>query len=633
MTFERWWLAAAWVAAGIFLGSGAARCTELGTEAPARQGPIAIELVACEVATAKPLPAELRIVGVDRAAASPRRVALPPSGRATLALERGAWRVTASTAGHRPVSARLVAAPDAPATWVFELETTVAAEPRPGATRLDEPVGDSVLTGLVVAAESGEPLAGAQVRTDDGGTTWTDGSGRYELRQPAEDLPGPDLAGWPTVSIEVSYDGRATRRIEDVLPVAGRLFHLWRLSPGKGTEVVRDEHRFRSSIGGAALEAPDPEAAANTGPSAPSGLVLAPPASVRVGFADAGCATPCCTNDCTAVCVLPLESYVARGLNDEWISSWDADSLAAGAIAYRSYASYRVDHPIRPEFDLCSSACCQVNDPDTATRTDTAVAATAGILLERNGTAFQAEYSAENNAWDDPSDGLVCSNSDLSCGDGSVGSPVFGWPCLADVVAAGHGCFGHGRGMSQWGSKRWSDPAPAPARTWRWILDHYYNASGSPAGMRSAFLASPVDVDGGAVCPRVAGPGARLALHAGATDLAAIEHPSVLFGASVVTPTGVFVSDPDDDVAAPLAPGANLETREFDLPGDAAAGLWDVWLALWLDVDGDGAVTSTDLRLDHVVLADALEVDPALELVFADCFEGGDAARWSAALP
>jgi hypothetical protein len=627
MIFERWWRAAACVALGGVLGAGAA---------PAAAGgeiPVVVELVARAIGTAKPLPAAVRIVAADPAAGSPRRVDLPASGRATIALERGAWQVTATAPSHRSLSARFVAAPEAPAIWVFELEPVAATEA--GTTPLGEDamVGESVLAGLVVATESGLPLAGARVRSDDGATTWTDASGRYELRRPAEGPPGPDLAGGPTVSIEVSYGGRITRRLEGILPVAGRLSHLWRLAPGPGTEVVRDEHRLHGAIGGAALAEPDPEAAARDRPRSPSGVVLTPPESVRVGFADAGCSTPCCTNSCTAVCVLPLESYVARGLNDEWISSWDADSLAAGAIAYRSYAAWRVDHPIRPAFDLCSSACCQVNDPDTATRTDAAVAATAGILLERQGAAFGAEYSAENNAWDDPNDGLVCSNSDLSCGDGAVGSPSTGWPCLADAVALGHGCFGHGRGMSQWGTKRWADPAPAPARTWRWIVDHYYNASGAPSGLRSAWLASPVDLVGGRICPAAAGPGARLALHAAADDLAALGHPAVLFGASVVTPAGVFVSDPDDDAPTPLVPGANLETRGFDLPAGAAAGRWDVWLALWLDVDGDGAVTAADLRLDHVVLEDALAVDPALDLVFADCFEGGDLARWTAAVP
>jgi hypothetical protein len=626
MIFEGWWRAAACVALGGVLGAGAAR-------AAGGETPVVVELVVRSIGTAKPLPAAVRIVAADPAAGSPRRIGLPASGSATIALERGAWKVTAAAPGHRWITARLVAAPDAPATWVFELEP--AAAPDAGTTPLDvdAAVGQSVLAGLVVATESGLPLAGARVRTDDGATTWTDEAGSYELRRPAEGPPGPDLAGWPTVSIEVSYGGRITRRLEGILPVPGRLSHLWRLSPGAGTEVARDEHRLHGANGGAALAEADPEAAARDRPRPPSGVVLTPPESVRVGFADAGCSTPCCTAACTAVCVLPLESYVARGLNDEWISSWDADSLAAGAIAYRSYAAWRVDHPIRPSFDLCSSACCQVNDPDTATRTDAAVAATAGILVERQGAAFAAEYSAENNSWDDPNDGLACSNSDLSCGDGAVGSPAVGWPCLADAVALGRGCFGHGRGMSQWGSKRWADPAPAPARTWRWIVDHYYNASGAPSGLRSAFLASPVDVGVGAICPRAAGPGARIALHATAEDLAALGHPAVLFGASVVSPTGVFFSDPDDDGPAPLAPGANLETRDFDLPAAAADGPWDVWLALWLDVDGDAAVTSADFRLDHVVLTDALEIDAALDLVFADCFEGGDAARWSAALP
>lgn len=623
-------------AAAAAVGAGLLACAEgswarrLPT-APAG-APVAIEVRVRAAGSAKPLAADVRFGGAEGSPARELHVALSESGRAVVSIAPGAWQATASAPGHRPLTARLIAAPEAPATWVFELDPLDAVGARTDTTIAGDG-GTSRLAGRVVAAESGEPIAAARVRADDGTIAWTDADGRYELFLPASEPRSAELSELRPVALEVSADGRRGRRLEGVLAVEDRLFHLWSLAPGAGTEVVRDAHRVHAASGGAALGATTGEESGSDTRRSPFGTVLAPPVSVRVGFADSGCSTICCTASCTAVCVLPLETYVARGLNDEWISSWDDDSLAAGAIAYRSYAAYRVDHPIRPSFDLCSSACCQVNDPDTAARTDAAVAATAGILLERQGAAFQAEYSAENNGWDDPNDGLACSNSDLSCGDGAVGSPAFGWPCLADAVAAGHGCFGHGRGMSQWGSKRWSDPAPAPQRTWRWIVDHYYNASGSPSGQRSAFLASPVDVEAGSICPGIAGPAARIALHAEASDLAALGHPAVLFGASVVAPDGELVSDPDDDAAAPLVPGANLETRGFDLPGDAVAGFWDVWLALWLDVDGDGAVTSADFRLDHVVLEDALEVDAALELVFADCFEGGDAARWSATLP
>lgn len=429
----------------------------------------------------------------------------------------------------------------------------------------------------------------------------------------------------PVFALEARAEDRRTLRLERLLPVEGVTRLPLRLERGAGREVLRESHRLVSAPTASSAPAARTEADAG-GPDAAAGE-LAPPAVVRVGFADAGCAVPCCTAACTTTCVLSLETYVARGLNDEWISSWNGASLRSGAIAYRSYAAHRVDHPISPAFDLCSSACCQVNDPDTAPSTDAAVAATAGILLERQGSAFAAEYSAENNAWDDPDDGLLCSNADLSCGDGAVGSPALGWPCLDDAVAAGHGCFGHGRGLSQWGSMRWGRDF---GWTWRRILDHYYNADGEPAGLRSATLASPVRVDGGGVCPARVGGGDRLRLHLDATDLAALPHPAVRFGASVVAPDGEWISDPDDDAPAPLEPGAsNRESRWFDLPAIADPGLYDVALALWLDVDGDGAVTSADLRLDLALLDDALEVAPGVDLLFADCFESADLSGWS----
>ena len=41
--------------------------------------------------------------------------------------------------------------------------------------------------------------------------------------------------------------------------------------------------------------------------------------------------------------------------------------------------------------------------------------------------------------------------------------------------------------MSQWGSQRW---AADRGRDWQWIVNHYYNASNRPSGMRNAFLAN-----------------------------------------------------------------------------------------------------------------------------------------------
>ncbi len=603
--------------AGICAASAAA-ASEHRADAPAS---VPIELVVRSAESGAPLSAHVRLEGPSSAL---RLVDLSPGGRGEVELAAGRWAVAVSAPEHWPLTATLVAGETAPRTWAFELDPVV----RSPESIPPEPVpGVALLAGRVCSAESGDPLAGVTVAVVGGPSTTTDLDGRYELYLPARALSGParPLVEAAIVTLEASLAGHATRRLTDVLAAEGSLFHRWRLASGSGIEIAQDAHRLQGTTGGVGA----PRAATGEGSSGArpegSGLVLPPPVSVRVGFADAGCSVPCCTNSCTAVCVLPLETYVARGLNDEWIASWQSDSLRSGAIAYRSYAAWRVDHPIRSTFDICSSACCQVNDPDTAASTNAAVAATAGLLLERNGEAFAAEYSAENNAWDDPGDGLTCSNADLSCGDGWVGSPALGWPCLADSVALGHGCFGHGRGLSQWGSQRWSQSGA----TWRWILDHYYNANGNPEGLRSAWLASPLAAGPGSHCPDAAAAGDRIALHLRPELHAAAPLPGVLFGASVrPTGGGAWRSDPANDAPVALTPGTNLATREFDLPGDLGAGLYDVALALWLDVDSDGAITAADLPLDQRQLTAALRIEAGVDLLFADCFESGDTVRW-----
>src|SRR5262249_52651252 len=93
--------------------------------------------------------------------------------------------------------------------------------------------------------------------------------------------------------------------------------------------------------------------------------VIPPPPRIRVG-------TNCSCRTCTSVSTMSLETYVMRGLKDEWIASWRAHSLRAGAIAYRAYGSYHLDHPISGNYDICDNACCQVNRPGGTAATDSA---------------------------------------------------------------------------------------------------------------------------------------------------------------------------------------------------------------------------------------------------------------------
>jgi len=315
-------------------------------------------------------------------------------------------------------------------------------------------------------------------------------------------------------------------------------------------------------------------------------------------------------------------AYVRRGLDSEWIASWNTQSLRAGSIAYRSYGASRVAHPINANFDICSSACCQVNDAGTSSSTDTAIARTPGLMLTRGGSeAASAEYSAENNSWDDPGDGLACSNVDLSCGNGYAGSPSVGWPCLTDTVGASHGCFGHGRGMSQWGTQRWA--IDASARRWPWIVDHYYNdnnnATGAGSGQRTAVMTSPLDVSAATPQPASIAPGATVRIGATATNHAGATHAHLLIGASLYRSGVGYVDDPAHDTALSLATGGHAIARDFHTPPTLAPGSYDVLLSLYLDADEDGAISTADLPLALVTSAHALQVID--DRIFASGFE------------
>jgi hypothetical protein len=154
--------------------------------------------------------------------------------------------------------------------------------------------------------------------------------------------------------------------------------------------------------------------------------------------------------------VLPLEDYVKGVLPHEWISSWKEESLKAGSVAIRTYASAWVAKGGKYKCaDLCDTTYSQVYKDSTLPKTNQAVDATVGqVLVKSDGSLVFAEYSAEN------------------------GDPTkFG---VSDPVCAGKKLYGHGRGMCQWGSQRWA----SQGKDYKWIALHYYpgaSLSGGPA--------------------------------------------------------------------------------------------------------------------------------------------------------
>ena len=533
---------------------------------------------------------------------SPDRQVATVQGRALIDMDRPA-ALRVEVPGYHPLHTVLRPSEENRG-WTIMLDP-ISPAPLAVATRSDR----LIVSGWVSDADRLVPVAGAKVEiTGQRAVALSDRSGYFELEIDApdmiDDMPEPR-------SLRVSAPGFPDWVQSDLLlGPGGYSVAVFLGGPSPDPGAHRQLKRVQAW--------PEAQPEGHLALTRQEGPGDAPPASITVGFADAACTALCgrpgCLNACSHSCVFSLETYVRRGLPDEWIASWNFDALAAGAIAYRSYGAWHAFNPL-PEgsWDVCSNACCQVNPPGTHVNTNAAIAATPGLMLVRNGAVFRSEYSSQNNCL---LGALSCTNQDLSCGDGFAGSPATNWPCLADSVGQGRACFGHGRGMSQWGNQLWTQADPP--RSWRWQLNHYYNASGQGSGLRTATISQVLVIDALRVLPINAGPGSTVTLELDVRNLAAETHDFVLIGASLRRPPGPFIDDPANDQPLSLAPGAATISRQFAIPADTAPGQYDVHVSLFIDVDRNQLLSSADLRQQLLVEENALNVQ---SLIFRDRFE------------
>jgi hypothetical protein len=297
----------------------------------------------------------------------------------------------------------------------------------------------------------------------------SDERGYFLLDTTAEEAGASELPA--TEDLTVERRGYRTYHRRAFFVTEGATHFIVDLERGRGSVEQGVPHKMqRSPEELKAAQSVPPAAASETGPLGPVTQSVVVPDSIRVGF-NCSCAT------CSTVQVYTLDTYVRLGLDDEWIASWTADSLRAGAIAYRSYGAYHVVHPRAANYDICSTTCCQVLDPtDSNVNSDNATAFTSGMIVVNAAQTepLFAEYAAENN--------------DSFCADGFTGRPDMSWPCMSDAVDAGTTFNGHGRGECQWGTQRW---AANQGRDYVWITNHYYNDNGNPSGARNGVLQTP----------------------------------------------------------------------------------------------------------------------------------------------
>jgi peptidoglycan hydrolase-like amidase len=99
-----------------------------------------------------------------------------------------------------------------------------------------------------------------------------------------------------------------------------------------------------------------------------------------------------------------FKTYVKNVLPNEWISSWPAESLKAGAMAVKSFGWYWALHSTRKTssgacFDVYDNTSSQVYVPGSATSaTSAAVDATWGTRMTRGGDILQAHYCSTTTA-------------------------------------------------------------------------------------------------------------------------------------------------------------------------------------------------------------------------------------------
>jgi len=471
---------------------------------------------------------------------------IPPGGR-TFQLEEGTYILEAHAGGYPRVRTYFHLEPLRELPIVFWLDSRERGRGEIAEARWAGLRGSTVFQGHVFDSRTGRALPGASVRLERSGVqTQADGRGYFSLQLP---VPAqPDSASPARDDLLIEFPGLRAQRHAVVLSES---VTLWIVDLEESERVRQDPSALISShirgepspgalplFQGADSEEKAPFPWRDGVKQYPPLMFHDPPDTLRVG-------TDCDGTFCPGeVDVVSLETYVKRGLDNEWAPpiQWGGQALRSGAIAYRGYGAYYFYNPLRKnKYDICSAPQCQVYDRSTRPGHVRAVDATAGILLQRNGAILQAEHSLENNNLANPVPAL-CANSDLSCGDGSAGSPATGWPCLRDEVCKGAGqpdlteyyCYGHGRGMCQQGTDRWDR---REGKLWNWIVDHYYNdnynLNGSGWSVRTGRMTSPIEITGARPTPSRVEPGRSFDIRVSSTNESQTAHDRVILTASL----------------------------------------------------------------------------------------------------
>jgi hypothetical protein len=387
--------------------------------------------------------------------------------------ESGKYDLVINASGYKPMQTFFILTPNEPlkAKIVLDkLPASKALEPQKASKTL-LPVSTSIIEGYVSDAISGKPISGVSVNLPVlKKSIKTDNNGYFSIESALfSKLDGTKEDAVLRGSITFTKKNYNTHTINDFLYIKENTTLKVTLEKGTKNSNESNFHGILdNNLKEAAIEKTQESIRNELLNNAVRSTLTSPtlPTSIRVGVV----ANKNCNNQISEIKVLSLEAYVQSGLDDEWISSWNIESLKAGAVAYRTYGAWYALHPSSSNYDIKSGPCHQAWGESTYPSTVGAAQATQGIvLLNEKNEIPRAEYSAENNCTPTECNGIY------PCKDGRNGySGGNGWPWIPDDVCINEQRCGHGKGMCQKGSNRWA----AKGQSYTWILDHYYNPGG-----------------------------------------------------------------------------------------------------------------------------------------------------------
>jgi len=333
------------------------------------------------------------------------------------------------------------------------------------------PVGFGVIDGRVINDDTGEPISNVRISISELKiSTVSDVNGNFKFDPISIGTQGAEL----DVTLVAQAPGFGKHTMINVGVVAQDTVHVI-LPMKKGSAPTNWFGRILKNKGTAAAQTLQPMSMPNSmkflgqahssGPQRP-GTVSSGSGTVSALTFSSTTAPP----DYIFLAILPLNTdgsysssiplyrtavdfdfYMKHVLGVEWISSWNAQSLRAGAMAVKEYGWYHVLVPKYPNSDCDNSQSCQVYNPYISWNTiNNAIDYMSGLGWKQGGSIFQSQYC---NGTEDGT---------RSCGQDQ---------------------------MSQNGSKYWGDFPRS--KTYDWMLNYYYGTSTTGGGAITYFTYPP----------------------------------------------------------------------------------------------------------------------------------------------